>query len=81
MTKQPSRKTEISFFGGRLFDLCRRHGQWQRQRGMRYEDENLWLTQKMTATLYEVSVPAISQYLKRIYADNELESEATCCRT
>lgn len=44
---------------------------------MRYEDENLWLTQKMMATLYDVSVPAISQHLKRIYADNELSREAT----
>ena len=44
---------------------------------MRYEDENLWLTQKMMATLYDVSVPAISQHLKRIYADNELERAAT----
>ena len=44
---------------------------------MRYEDENLWLTQRMMATLYDVSVPAISQHLKRIYADNELTREAT----
>lgn len=44
---------------------------------MRYEDENLWLTQKMMATLYDVSVPTISQHLKRIYADNELSREAT----
>ena len=44
---------------------------------MRYEDENLWLTQKMMATLYDVSVPAVSQHLKRIYADNELAREAT----
>lgn len=29
------------------------------------------------ATLYDVSVPAISQHLKRIYADNELACEAT----
>lgn len=38
---------------------------------IRYEDENLWLTQKMMATLYNVSVSAISQHLKRIHADNE----------
>lgn len=44
---------------------------------MRYEDENVWLTQKMMATLYNVSVPAINQHLKRIYSDNELEQEAT----
>ena len=39
---------------------------------MRYEDENIWLTQKMMATLYDVSVPAINQHLKRIFDDSEL---------
>ena len=43
---------------------------------MRYEDENIWLTQKMMATLYNVSVPAINQHLKRIFSDNELEEAA-----
>jgi len=43
---------------------------------MRYEDENIWLTQKMMSTLYDVSVPAINQHLKRIFADNELEESA-----
>ena len=44
---------------------------------MRYEDENIWLTQKMMATLYDVTVPAINQHLKRIYSDKELTREAT----
>ena len=44
---------------------------------MRYENENVWLTQKMMATLYDVSVPAINQHLKRIFSDNELERGAT----
>jgi hypothetical protein len=43
---------------------------------MRYEDENLWLTQKMMAALYDVSVPAINQHLKRLYSDSELTEEA-----
>jgi hypothetical protein len=43
---------------------------------MRYEDENIWLTQKMMAILYDVSVPAINQHLKRIFSDNELEEGA-----
>lgn len=43
---------------------------------MRYEDENIWLTQKMMATLYGVSVPAINQHLKRVFADNELDEMA-----
>lgn len=44
---------------------------------MRYEDENIWLTQKMLAALYDVSIPAINQHLKKIYADCELEPSAT----
>lgn len=44
---------------------------------MRYEDESIWLTQKMMAALYEVSVAAISQHIKRIYEAEELMSEAT----
>ena len=44
---------------------------------MRYEDENIWLTQKMLATLYDVSVAAVNQHLKRIFGDNELERAAT----
>ncbi len=44
---------------------------------MRYEDENIWLTQKMMATLYDVSVAAICQHIKKVYNDSELESEAT----
>ncbi|MEA2012254.1 MAG: virulence RhuM family protein [Verrucomicrobiota bacterium] len=43
---------------------------------MRYEDENIWLTQKLMATLYDVTVSAINQHLKRIFADNELATEA-----
>lgn len=52
-------------------------GNAQTSMEMRYENENIWLTQKMMATLYDVSVSAINQHLKRIYADNELTREAT----
>lgn len=44
---------------------------------MRYEDENVWLTQKMMAALYDVTVPAINQHLKRLFSDNELDPAAT----
>ena len=43
---------------------------------MRYEDENIWLTQKMMAALYAVSISAINQHLKRIFSDNELEESS-----
>ena len=44
---------------------------------MRYEDENIWLTQKMMATLYGVGLPTINEHIKKIYADSELEESAT----
>ena len=44
---------------------------------MRYEDENIWLTQKMMAALYDVSKPTISEHIKKVYADSELTPEAT----
>ncbi|HEO3685965.1 TPA: virulence RhuM family protein [Streptococcus agalactiae] len=43
---------------------------------IRYEDENIWLTQKMMATLYDVSVSAINQHLKKIFDDNELDENS-----
>lgn len=43
---------------------------------MRYEDENIWLTQKMMAALYDVSVSAINQHLKTIFEDGELEKDS-----
>ncbi len=43
---------------------------------MRYEDENIWLTQRMMATLYDVSVAAINQHLKKIFEDGELQEES-----
>ncbi|HOE89940.1 MAG TPA: virulence RhuM family protein [Sphaerochaeta sp.] len=43
---------------------------------IRYEDENIWLTQKMMATLYNVSIPAINQHLKKIFDDNELDEHS-----
>ena len=44
---------------------------------MRYENENIWLTQKMMATLYDVDVRTINEHIKKIYSDSELEEDAT----
>ena len=44
---------------------------------MRYEDENIWLTQKMMAALYDVGLPTINEHIKKIYADGELTEDAT----
>lgn len=44
---------------------------------MRYEDENIWLTQKMLAALYYVEIPTINEHIAKIFSDHELEPEAT----
>ena len=44
---------------------------------MHYEDDNIWLTQKMMATLYDVDVRTINEHIKKIYTDSELEEDAT----
>ena len=43
---------------------------------MRYEDENIWLTQKMMATLYDVDVRTINYHIKRILNDSELQEDS-----
>ena len=44
---------------------------------LRYENENIWLTQKMLSVLYGVSTSAINQHIKKIYEDKELEEKST----
>ncbi len=43
---------------------------------MRYEDENIWLTQKMMAALYDVDVRTINYHVKKIFSDSELQEES-----
>ena len=43
---------------------------------LRYEDENIWLTQKLMATLYGVSIAAINQHIKKIFEDRELDESS-----
>ena len=52
-------------------------GEQQDSVEMRYEDENIWLTQKMMATLYDVDVRTINEHIKKIYLDSELEEDST----
>jgi len=40
-------------------------------------DETVWLTQKAMAELFGVEIPAISKHLTNIFAEGELEAEAT----
>ena len=43
----------------------------------RYEDESVWLSQKLMAELFDVTVPTINEHLKNIYSHGELDQKAT----
>lgn len=76
MTKKPTQNSIVRSSAAEYLTFVAASGPSETSVEMRYEDENIWLTQKMMATVYDVSVPAINQHLKRIFADNELEEEA-----
>ena len=73
-----SKKKEISIRSGaaEYLTFVAATGEQANSIEMRYEDENIWLTQKMMAELYGISVPAINQHLKKIFADGELSEES-----
>ena len=43
---------------------------------VRYEDENIWITQKMLSVLYEVETNTINYHIKKIFEDSELEEDS-----
>jgi hypothetical protein len=43
---------------------------------VRFENENVWLTQKTMAELFECSVDNVSLHLKNIFAEKELDEKA-----
>ncbi|MCI8411720.1 MAG: virulence RhuM family protein [Clostridia bacterium] len=44
---------------------------------VRYENENLWMTQKAMAELFDVEQPAIAKHLINIYNEQELDKNST----
>ncbi len=42
-----------------------------------YAKENIWLTQKLIAELFDVSVPTVNEHLKNIFNDGELIENST----
>jgi hypothetical protein len=44
---------------------------------VRIDGDSVWLTQRLMAELYDVSVPTINEHIRGIYADKELLPEPT----
>jgi len=47
---------------------------------VRYENENLWMTQKAIAELFDVQRPAITKHLNNIFNENELDKNSVCSK-
>lgn len=44
---------------------------------LRVSEGTVWMTQKQLADLYQVSIPAIAQHIRNVFAERELTPEAT----
>lgn len=77
MTKKKKNHIAIHSSAAEYLTFVASAGDSQDSFEMRYEDENIWLTQKMIATLYDVSISAINQHIKRIFDDAEMKPDAT----
>ena len=51
-------------------------GEQQDSIEMRYEDENIWLTQKMMALLYNVGTNTINYHIKKVFGDSDLQENS-----
>ena len=43
---------------------------------VRYEDETIWLSQKLMARLFDVTVPTINEHLKNIFESGEIAEDS-----
>lgn len=77
MSKEKDKKEiQIRSSAAEYLTFIAANGNNQEAIEIRYENENIWLTQKMMAALYDVSVSAINQHLKKIFDDNELDENS-----
>lgn len=44
---------------------------------MRYADENIWISQKMMAELYDIDVRTVNEHIHKIFYDGELDEPST----
>lgn len=77
MKKEKNTKTTIRSSAAEYLTYVASIGDNPESIEVRYEDENIWLTQKMLATLYGIELNTINYHIKKIYEDNELEEDST----
>jgi hypothetical protein len=44
---------------------------------VRFQDETVWLNQKLLSDLFQVTVPTVNEHIRKIYEEGELEPDST----
>ena len=79
MAKKKTKEITIRSSAAEYLTFVAANGDDKNSVEVRYEDENIWITQKMLAILYDVDVRTINYHIKKIFDDSELE-EASVIR-
>ena len=79
MAKKQKKEVTIRSSAAEYVTFVAANGDDKNSVEVRYEDENIWITQKMLAVLYDVDVRTINYHIKKIFDDSELE-EASVIR-
>ena len=77
MTKKNTKEITIRSSAAEYLTFIAATGDDKNSVEVRYEDENIWITQKMLAVLYEVETNTINYHIKKIFEDSELLEVAT----
>ena len=76
MAKKRSKEISIRSSAAEYLTFVAATGDSNESVEVRYEDENIWITQKMLAVLYEVETNTINYHIKKIFEDSELEEDS-----
>lgn len=79
MAKKQKKEVTIRSSAAEYLTFVAANGDDKNSVEVRYEDENIWITQKMLAILYDIDVRTINYHIKKIFDDSELE-EASVIR-
>lgn len=74
--KKPAKEITIRSSAAEYLTFIAAEGGNSESFEIRYENENIWLSQKMMAELYDVSVSAINQHLSSVFSDGELREDS-----
>ncbi|MCY3955630.1 MAG: virulence RhuM family protein [Nitrospira sp.] len=76
MSKKPSKSLIIRNSTAEFLIFARQAGEDGIE--VRYQDETIWLTQKLMAELFDVERSVVTKHLQNIFNDNELDQDSVC---